>query len=57
MTIENFPNLEKEIATQFQEVQWVPIKMTPKTPTPRQAIIKMLSFKNKEKILKAAREK
>ena len=37
--------------------QQVPIKMNPKWHTPRHIIIKMTSFKDKERILKAAREK
>ena len=40
-----------------QEVQRVPIKMNPKRPTPRHIIIKMVKLKDKERILKAAREK
>ena len=54
---ENFPNLVKEIAIQVQEAQRVPDKMNEKTPTPRHIIIKMPKFKDKERILKAAREK
>ena len=42
---------------QVQEAQRVPIKMNPKRPTPRHIIIKMAKFKDKERILKAAREK
>ena len=53
---ENFPNLVKEIDMQVQEAQRVPDKMNEKTPTPRHIIIKMPKFKDKERILKAARE-
>ena len=42
---------------QVQEAQRVPNKMDAKRPTPRHIIIKMLKFKDKERILKAAREK
>ena len=35
----------------------VPNKVNPKRPTPRHIIIKMPSFKDKERILKAARQK
>ena len=35
----------------------VPIKRTPKRPTARNIIIKMAKFQDKERILKAAREK
>ena len=54
---ENFPNLEKEIDMQIQEVQRVPNKMDAKRPTLRHIIIKMSKVKEKERILKAAREK
>ena len=53
---ENFPNLVKEVDTQVQEAQRVPNKMNPKKPTPRHIIIKMQKVKDKERILKAARE-
>ena len=52
---ENFPNLAKEI--DFQEAQRVPKKLDPKRSTPRHIIIKLPKIKDKEKILKAAREK
>ena len=55
--IENFPNLIREKVTQVQEAQRVQIKMNPKRPTPRHIIIKMVKLKDKERILKAAREK
>ena len=54
---ENFPNLVKEKITQVQEAERVPIKMIPKTPTPRHIIIKITKDKYKEGILKAARER
>ena len=54
---ENFPNLEKEINSQVQEVQKDPNKMDPKKTTPRHIIIKMLKVKDKERIFKAARER
>ena len=54
---ENFPNLEKEINTQVQGAQRVPNKLDPKRTTPRHIIIKMPKVKDKERILKAAREK
>ena len=41
--MENFPNLMKEKATQFQEAERVPIKRNPKRPTARN-IIKMAKF-------------
>ena len=54
---ENFPNLVKEIGRQVQETQRVPNKMGAKRPTPRHIIIKVPKVKDKERILKAAREK
>ena len=54
---EKFPNLEKGKTMQVQEAHRVPIKMNPRRPTPRHIIIKMPSFKDKERILKAASEK
>ena len=54
---ENFPNLVKEIDIQVHKAQRVPNKLDPKRPTPRHIIIKMPKVKNKERILKAAREK
>ena len=55
---ENFPNLAKE--TDFQEVQEaqrVPKKLDPRKHIPRHIIIKLPKIKDKERILKAAREK
>ena len=54
---ENFSNLAKETDIQVQEAQRVPNKMNPKRPTPRHIIIMLLKVKDKERILKAAREK
>ena len=54
---ENFPNLVKEIDIQVQEAQRVPNKMDPKRTTSRHIIIKMPKVKDKERILKAARQK
>ena len=52
----NFPNLVKEIHLKVQEAQR-PNKMDTKRNTPRRIIIKLPKIKDKEKILKAAREK
>ena len=52
---ENFPNLAKE--TDFQEAQRVPKKMDQRRNKPRHIIIKLSKIKDKERILKAAREK
>ena len=53
---ESFPNLVKEIDIQFQEAQRIPNKMDAKRPTLRHIIIKMPEFKQKERILKTAKE-
>ena len=54
---ENFLNLMKEIDIQVQEAQRIPNKMEAKRTTPRHIKIKMLKVKDKQRILKAAREK
>ena len=55
---ENFPNLVKEIDFQeVQEAQRLPKKLDSKGNTPRHIIIKVPKIKDKERILKAAREK
>ena len=55
---ENSPNLAKEIDFQeVQEAQRVPKKLDPKRNTLRHIIIKLPKIKDKERILKAAREK
>ena len=55
--VENFPNMEKEIVNQVQEVQRVPYRIKPRRNTPRHILIKLTKTKHKERILKAAREK
>ena len=55
---ENSPNMAKEIDFQeVQEAQRVPKTLGPKRNTPRHIIIKLPKIKDKERILKAAREK
>ena len=54
--VENFPNMGKEIATQVREAQRVPGRINPRRNTPRHIIIKLAKIKDKEKLLKAARE-
>ena len=55
--MKNLPNLMREKVTQIQETQRVLIKRNPKRLTSKHIIIKMATFKDKERILKAAREK
>uniref|UniRef100_A0A8D1DPN3 L1 transposable element RRM domain-containing protein n=1 Tax=Sus scrofa TaxID=9823 RepID=A0A8D1DPN3_PIG len=52
----NFPNL-KDTDFRIQEAQRAPTKLNPNRPTPRHIIIKMAKVSDKERILKAAREK
>ena len=54
---ENLLYLERGKSMQVQEAQRVPIKMNTKRPTPSNIIIKMSNYKDKERILQAAREK
>ena len=55
---ENFPNLTKEIEfLEVQEAQRVPNKLDLNRNTPRCIIIKLPNIKDKDIILKAAREK
>ena len=54
---ENFPNLAKKIDMHFQEAQRTPKKLDPRRNTPKHIIIMIPKIKNKERILKAAREK
>ena len=55
--MENCPNLRTEIVTQTQESQRVPNKRNLNRPPARHIVIKMAKFQDKERILKAAREK
>ena len=52
---ENFPNLKK-IDIKIQEAQRAPNKLNPNRNTPRHIITKMAKVKDKERILKAARD-
>ena len=55
--VENFPNMGKEIATHVQEAQRVPYRINPSRNMLRCIVIKLAKIKDKEKLLKAAREK
>ena len=56
--MENFPNLVKEIDfREVQEAQRVPKKLDPRKHSPRHIIITLPKIKEKERILKATREK
>ena len=55
--MENFLNLMREEVTQIQEAKRVPVKRNPKRTTSKHIIIKLAKFQDKERILKAAKEK
>ena len=56
--MKNFPNLPKEIDFQeVQDTQRVPKKLDSRKHTPRHIIIALPKIKDKERILKAARDK
>ena len=55
--VKKFPNMGKEIATQVQEVQRVPGRINPRRNTSRHTVIKLTIIRDKEKLLKAKREK
>jgi hypothetical protein len=54
---ENFPNLEKAMTIQVQEASRTPNRFDQNRTTPRHIIIKTTSTENRERILKAIREK
>ena len=53
----NFPNMGKEIVSQDQETQKVPSRINPRRNTLRHIAIKLTKIKDRDKILKATREK
>ena len=55
--VENFPNMGKEIVNQVQEAQRVPYRINSRRNMPRHLLIKLTNTEQKERILKAAREK
>ena len=57
MTAENFLNMGKEILNQVQEAQRIPGRINPRRNTLKHIIIKQTKVKDKDKILKATREK
>ena len=54
---ENFPNMGKERVNQVQAAQRVPGRINPRRNTLRYIVIKLTKIKDKDKILKATREK
>ena len=57
MIAENFPNTGKEIINHVQEAQGFPGRINPRRNTLRHIVIKLTKIKDKDRILKAAREK
>ena len=57
ITVKDFPNMGKERATQIQGAQRVSGRMKPRRNTLRHIVIKLTKIKDKEKLLKTAREK
>ena len=49
--------MKKKIVTQVQEALRAPYRINPKRNTPRHILIRLTKIKDKERILKAAREK
>ena len=54
---ENFPTLGEEVIKQTTEIHRTPNRKDPRRATPRHIIIKMAKIKDKERVLKVAREK
>ena len=46
--VENFPNMEKEIVNQVQEVQRAPYRINPRRNKPRDILFKLTMIENKE---------
>ena len=53
----NLPNLGKETVTHVQEAQRVPYRINSKRNIPRHTVIKITKIKDKERTLKATKEK
>ena len=54
---ENLPNMGKEIVNQVQEAQRVPGRINPRRNILRHTVIKLTKIKDRDKILKATKEK
>ena len=57
ITDKSFPNMGKEIANHVQEAQRVPGRINPKRNTPGHMVIRVTKIEDKDKLLKATREK
>ena len=54
---ENFPDLGKEKGIESQEAQRIPFRRNLNRSSARHIIVKLAKYKDKERILKAARDK
>ena len=54
---ENFPNMENEIVSEVQEAQRVPGRINPRRNTLSHIVIKLKKTEDRDKLLKATREK
>ena len=57
ITAENFLNMGMEIVNQVQEAQRITGRINPRRNTPRHIVIKLTKVKDRDKLLKATREK
>jgi hypothetical protein len=57
ITEENFPNLEKEFPIQVQKTLRIPNRLDQNRTSLQHIIIKTISTDNRDRILKAAKEK
>ena len=57
ITVKNFSNMGKEIVTQVPGSSEGPIMMNPRRNIPRHILIKLTKIKDKEKLLRATRDK
>ena len=55
ITVENFPNMEKEIGNQVQEAQRVAYRINARRNTPRHILIKLTKTKHKKKKIKSSK--
>ena len=55
--VENFPNMGNKIVKQVQKAQRDPSRINSRRNILRHIVIKLTEFKDKDKILKATREK
>ena len=57
ITVENSPNMGKEIVKQVQEAQRGPYRINPRRNTPRHILIKLSKINYKKKIIKSSKGK